>query len=97
MEVLKKMGAVEISQKFPASFKGRGGGHTNGTCRAGSNRARYSVIDANFATHEVKGLFIADASSYPRASINSGSFAAYMGAFAARRIVANYFSRGAAS
>jgi choline dehydrogenase-like flavoprotein len=95
IELLKKMGAAQISKKFPATFKGQGGGHANGTCRAGSNRAN-SVVDANFASHEVKGLFIANASVYPRASINSGSFAAFMGAFAARRMVANHFSRGSA-
>lgn len=93
IELLKKMGAAEISKRFPASFKGQGGGHTNGTCRAGGDRAN-SVINQNFESHEVKGLFIADASAYPRASINSGSFAAIMGAFAARRIVAHHFSRG---
>ncbi|MBI2817036.1 MAG: GMC family oxidoreductase [Acidobacteria bacterium] len=94
IELLKKMGAEKISNRFPATFKGRGGGHTNGTCRAGSDRAN-SVINQNFESHEVKGLFVVDASSYPRASINSGSFAAIMGAFGARRIVANHFSRGA--
>lgn len=93
IELLKKMGALKISARFPKTFKGRGGGHTNGTCRAGSDRAN-SVVNPNFESHEVKGLFIADASSYPRASINSGSFAAFMGAFAASRIVKNHFSRG---
>jgi hypothetical protein len=38
---------------------------------------------------------VVDASSYPRASVNSGLFAAIMGAFGARRIVATHFSRGA--
>ena len=94
IELLKKMGASKISTRFPATFKGRGGGHANGTCRAGIDRAN-SVVNRNFESHEVKGLFIADASSYPRASINSGSFAAIMGAFAAQRMVKNHFSRGA--
>ena len=81
--------------RFPSTFKGRGGGHTNGTCRAGSDR-RNSVINQDFESHEVKGLFAVDASSYPRAvSNNSGLTAGIMGAFAARKIVANYFSRGA--
>jgi len=41
-DLARKMGA-KYSTRFPASFKGRGGGHTNGTCRAGSDR-RNSVI-----------------------------------------------------
>ncbi len=94
IELLKKMGAAQISKRFPATFKGQGGGHANGSCRAGADRSN-SVIDAKFESHDVKGLFVADASSYPRASINAGSFAAIMGAFSARKIVANYFTRGA--
>jgi choline dehydrogenase-like flavoprotein len=93
IELAKKMGC-KVSTKFPTTFKGRGGGHANGTCRAGSSRNN-SVIDQNFESHEIKGLFIADASSYPRAiSSNCGLVAAIMGAFAARRIVRNHFSRG---
>jgi choline dehydrogenase-like flavoprotein len=94
MELAKKMGC-KISTRFPATFKGRGGGHANGTCRAGSSRTN-SVINQDFESHEIKGLFIADASSYPRAiSSNCGLVAALMGAFAARRIARNHFSRGA--
>jgi choline dehydrogenase-like flavoprotein len=92
-DLARKMGA-KYSTRFPASFKGRGGGHTNGTCRAGNDR-RNSVINGDFESHEVKGLFVVDASSYPRASVNSGLFAAIMGAFGARRIVATHFSSGA--
>ncbi len=91
-EMAKKLGA-KFPTKFPSTFRGRGGGHQNGTCRAGSDR-RNSVINGNFESHEVKGLFVVDASSYPRSSINSGIFAAIMGAFGARRIVATHFSRG---
>jgi len=93
IEVVKKMGGKYLT-RFPATFKGMGGGHANGTCRAGSDRVN-SVINGDFESHEVKGLFIVDASSYPRASINSGSFAAIMGAWGARRIVATHFTRGA--
>jgi choline dehydrogenase-like flavoprotein len=92
-QLARKMGA-KYSTRFPASFAGRGGGHTNGTCRAGSDR-RNSVINGDFESHDVRGLFVVDASSYPRASVNSGLFAAIMGAFGARRIVATHFSRGA--
>ncbi|MBI2816812.1 MAG: GMC family oxidoreductase [Acidobacteria bacterium] len=92
IELAKKMGAKYL-ERFPANFKGRGGGHPNGTCRAGSDR-RNSVINGDFESHDVKGLFVVDAGSYPRSSINSGSFAALMGAFGARRIIATYFSRG---
>lgn len=92
IEICKKMG-VKYSERFPATFKGQGGGHTNGTCRAGSDR-RNSVINGDFESHEVKGLFVVDAGSYPRASINSGLFAALMGTWGARRIVATHFSRG---
>ena len=92
-EIAKRMGC-EISMRFPSTFKGRGGGHGNGTCRAGSD-PRNSVIDQDFEAHEVQGLFVADCSSYPRAvSSNCGVVGAIMGAFAARRIVRNYFSRG---
>jgi choline dehydrogenase-like flavoprotein len=94
LELAEKMGCKEVSARFPASFRGRGGGHTNGTCRAGSDRNN-SVINQNFESHEVKGLFVVDAGSYPRACIYSGIYAAIMGAFGARRIVANNFSRGA--
>jgi choline dehydrogenase-like flavoprotein len=93
IELAQKMGC-KISMAFPTTFAGRGGGHTNGTCRAGSSR-KNSVIDQNFESHDVKGLFVADASSYPRAiSSNSGLAAALMGAFAARRIAKHHFSRG---
>ncbi len=92
-DIAKKMGA-RVSTRFPASFKGRGGGHGNGTCRAGADRAN-SVINRDFQSHDIKGLFVADASAYPRASVNSGIFAAIMGAFGARRIVATQFTRGA--
>jgi len=98
IEVAKKMGC-KVSLKFPKTFQGgypSAGLHTNGTCRAGSDR-KNSVIDQNFEAHDVKGLFIADASSYPRAvSSNSGLATATMGAFAARRIAKNHFSRGMA-
>ena len=90
----EKMGA-KYSKRFPQSFRGRGGGHGNGTCRAGGDR-KDSVTNENFESHEIKGLFVIDASSYPRASINSGLFAAIMGAFGARKLVAAYFSRGSA-
>src|SRR5262249_40580202 len=92
-QVCKKMG-VKYSTRFPAHFKGTSPGHANGTCRAGSDR-RNSVINGDFESHEVQGLFVVDGSSYPRASHNGGLFAALMGAFGARRIVATHFSRGA--
>ena len=93
IEVARKMNC-KYSMKFPETFKGTGGLHTNGTCRAGSSR-KNSVIDQDFESHDVKGLFIADASSYPRAvSCNSGLATATMGVFAAQRIVRNHFTRG---
>ncbi len=93
IELAKQMGC-KISMRFPSSFRGRGGGHSNGTCRSGSTREN-SVINQDFESHDIKGLFIADASSYPRTvSNNSGLIAAIMGAFAARRMVRNHFSRG---
>lgn len=93
IEVARKMNC-QYSTKFPKTFKGTGGLHTNGTCRAGSS-PRNSVIDQNFESHEVKGLFIADASSYPRAvSCNSGLATATVGVFAAQRIVHNHFTCG---
>ena len=95
LEIAKKMG-TKYSPKFPRTFKGfpSGGLHTNGTCRAGSN-PKNSVIDQNFESHDVKGLFIADASAYPRAvSSNSGLAVATIATFASARIVKNHFSRG---
>ena len=95
-EIYKRMGAKKIGgARLPKTFKAQGGGHSNGTCRAGVDR-KNSVIDSKFESHDVDGLFIADASSIPRAiSNNVGLIAAVMGAYAARRIVAAYFTRGA--
>lgn len=93
IQVARKMNC-KYSTTFPKTFKGTGGLHTNGTCRAGSS-PKNSVIDQNFESHDVKGLFIAHASSYPRAvSCNSGLATATMGVFAAQRIVRNHFTRG---
>jgi choline dehydrogenase-like flavoprotein len=93
IQVAKKMNC-KYSTKFPKTFKNTGGMHTNGTCRAGSS-ARNSVINQDFESHEVNGLFIADASSYPRAvSCNSGLATATIGVFAAQRLVRNHFKRG---
>jgi len=93
-ELARKMGGNRISERFPATFRGRGGGHSSGTCRAGSDRRR-SVINSHFESHEVEGLFVVDASSLPRACVYSGFYAAFMGAYGARRIVDSHFSRGA--
>jgi choline dehydrogenase-like flavoprotein len=93
IELAKQMGC-RISMRFPPRFTGRGGGHSNATCRAGSSPEN-SVINQDFESHEIEGLFIADSSSYPRAVSNNGGFiAATMGALAARRMVRNHFSRG---
>jgi choline dehydrogenase-like flavoprotein len=93
-ELARKMGGNTISERFPATFKGRGGGHSSGSCRAGSDRRR-SVVNSHFESHEVEGLFVVDASSLPRACVYSGFYAAFMGAYGARRIIESYFSRGA--
>ena len=97
MEIANKMGA-EVAPQFPKSFRGIGGiggiGHVCGTCCAGKDR-RISVINEDFESHDVKGLFVVDASSYPRGAIFSGAICAIMGSFGAERIVKNYFSRGA--
>lgn len=93
-ELARKMGGNRISERFPATFRGRGGGHSSGTCRAGSDRRR-SVINSHFESHDVEGLFVVDASSLPRACVYSGFYAAFMGAYGARRIVDSHFSRGA--
>src|ERR1051326_3284760 len=97
IEIANKMGA-EVAPQFPKSFRGIGGiggiGHVCGTCCAGKDR-RISVINEDFESHDVKGLFVVDASSYPRGAIFSGAICAIMGSFGAERIVKNYFSRGA--
>jgi choline dehydrogenase-like flavoprotein len=93
IEVAKKMN-VKYSKKFPATFKNSGGMHSNGTCRAGSS-PKNSVINQDFESHEVSGLFIADASSYPRAvSCNSGLATATIGVYASQKLVRNHFKRG---
>lgn len=38
--------------------------HPMGTCRMG-NDSRYSVVDMNLETHDVKGLFVTDGSTFP--------------------------------
>ncbi len=93
-ELAKKIGCKQVSEEFPATFKGRGGGHPGGTCRAGNDRRR-SVINSHFESHDVEGLFVVDAGSLPRACVYSGFYAAFMGAYGARRIVESHFSRGA--
>ncbi len=93
LELAGKMNCKKVSERFPSTFRGRGGGHTSGTCRAGGSR-RTSVINQNFESHEVKGLFVVDAGSLPRACIYSGFYAAFMGAFGARRITETQFSKG---
>jgi choline dehydrogenase-like flavoprotein len=57
--VMQAAGAKQVAWTGPAST------HVQGTCRMGSDPAR-SVVDANCESHDVKRLFVGDASLFPK-------------------------------
>ena len=90
-EILKKMGAKEISGSVDEVSVRTVAGIT-GSCRAGSDRSN-SVVNSDFESHDVENLLICDASSPPRiASRGFGSPVAVTATYAAQRLVTKYFS-----
>ena len=90
-EIHKKMGAKKIEEQLPTSFRG---GHPTGTCRAGAD-PKTSVVDPHFRSHDVENLLICDGSVIPRSCLGHKHIpVSVTAAFAARRIVADYFKRG---
>jgi len=90
-EILKKMGAKEISGSVDEVSVRTVAGIT-GSCRAGSDRSN-SVVNSDFESHDVENLLICDASSPPRiASRGFGSPVAVFATYAAQRLVTKYFS-----
>ena len=93
--IFEKMGAAEIR---PASSHPRltvqPFTHEVGACRGGADR-RNSVINSDFECHDIDNLFVVDSSAIPvETSLwSGGTVASVIGTYAARRIVANHFSR----
>lgn len=92
-DLLKKMGAREVvGMEKPIRVH-----HLEafvGSCIVGTDPSN-SVVNPNFETHDVEGLFICDGSVVPRAASQgyAGTVAA-LALLAASRIVARHFSRG---
>lgn len=90
-EVLQKMGGKKIAgYDMPPIYHIA---HGVSTCKAGAD-PKLSVVNANFESHDVEGLFICDASVLPRsASGDAIGPIATVSVLAAERIVANHFKR----
>ena len=89
-EIHRKMGAKQIDRTLRRSVRG---GHNVGTCRAGSD-PKESVVNPHFESHDVENLLICDGSVIPRACLSHKCVpVAVLAAFAARRIIANHFTR----
>ena len=91
MEIHRKMGAKKIEVGGnAASFLG---GHPTGTCRAGSD-PKESVVNPHFESHDVENLLICDGSVIPRACLAHKCIpVCSIAAFAARRIIADHYTR----
>jgi choline dehydrogenase-like flavoprotein len=90
-ELHQKMGAKIIEEDKPKSFRG---GHPTGTCRAGSD-PKESVVNPHFESHDVENLLICDGSVIPRACLAHKCIpVCTTAAFAARRIIADHYTRG---
>ena len=91
-EILQKMGAKKIAgYDMPPIYHIA---HGVSTCKAGAD-PKLSVVNANFESHDVEGLFICDASVLPRsASGDAIGPIATVSVLAGERIVANHFKRG---
>jgi choline dehydrogenase-like flavoprotein len=92
-ELLKKMGAREVlgmdrPPRVRRLFT------WVGSSQAGTD-PKNSVIDPHFESHDIDGLFIADASAVPRGATQgfAGSVAT-VALFGASRIVERHFKRG---
>jgi len=90
-EVLQKMGAKKIVGHDMSPIYHIA--HGISTCKAGSD-PKVSVVNNNFESHDVSGLFICDGSVVPRSS--SGDAVgpiATVSVLAAKRIIANHFKK----
>src|SRR5215510_3305261 len=90
-EVLQKMGAKKIvGYDMPPIYHIA---HGISTCKAGSD-PKVSVVNPNFESHDVSGLFICDGSVVPRSSSGDavGPIATVC-VLAAQRITANHFRK----
>ena len=90
-EVLQKMGAKKIvGYDMPPIYHIA---HGISTCKAGSD-PKVSVVNPNFESHDVSGLFICDGSVVPRSSSGDavGPIATVC-VLAAQRIIANHFRK----
>ncbi len=67
--------------------------HNHGSCRAGESAAN-SVVNSDLESHDVDGLFIADASTIPfQCTANPGIPTAAIVCYGWRRMVAKHFTR----
>ena len=90
-EILKKMGPERISE-MPRNVQVRRFGHQLSSCRAGRVRTN-SVVNSDFASHDVENLLICDNSALPKHGVSlSAGPAMSVGCYGWRRIVANHFS-----
>ena len=91
LEVLQKMGAKKVVGHDMSPIYHIA--HGISTCKAGSD-PKVSVVNNNFESHDVSGLFICDGSVVPRSS--SGDAVgpiATVSVLAAKRIIANHFKK----
>jgi len=89
-EIHRKMGAKKIEQSDPPAFTG---GSPTGTCRAGSD-PKESVVNPHFESHDVENLLICDGSVIPRVCLGHKCIpVCTTAAFAARRIIADHYTR----
>ena len=90
-EILQKMGAKQIAGYDMSPIYHIA--HGVSSCRAGKD-PKLSVVNPNFESHDIEGLFICDASVLPRsASGDAIGPIATVSALAAERIVTNHFKR----
>ena len=90
-EILKKMDSERISE-MPRKVQVRRFGHQLSSCRAGRDRTN-SVVNADFASHDVENLLICDNSALPKHGVSLAAGPAMsVGCYGWRRIVANHFS-----
>lgn len=92
-EILKKMGARQVlGMERPARVFAVE--KYVGACQPGSDPTT-SVVDGNFESHEIPGLFVCDGSTVPRGA--SEGYAGSVGTvavYASDRIVERHFTRG---
>lgn len=84
------MGARRIQERNPRNFRARS---SAGVCRAGVG-PKESVVNPHFESHDVENLFVCDGSVLPRVCLGTKFVpVCCVAAFAARRLIANHFTR----